>query len=116
MIDHLLFIEAMNAGLLGIVASVFISMLCKNTVYSWREFTVIGLLLLSVLLRFSVDGAPPVNHVPRLVLLNVIFVVISAIIWSRPSKIPAIERRNFCKIKTLLMWLRGESRRFHARP
>lgn len=111
MMPHDLLIEAMNAGIIGVNGGVLLYMVCRYSIYSWRDFGIVGLILVSVILRTVVDGMPPPSHLLGFTLLNVIFVAVLAMVWSRPSRLPPIDRRRLCRLRTIWVYLTGRSRR-----
>jgi hypothetical protein len=50
---------------------------------------------------------PPASHVGGITLLNIIFVAVLAMVWSRPSNIPFIDKFNDCGWKRLACKLFG---------
>ena len=88
----MLFIEAMRAGVVGVLGTVLLYMFCHRGCYNWRDFGIVSALLTSVLLRYAI-GFPPYTHFICVTLLNLIFVWVAAMVWARPSKFSTIERK-----------------------
>ena len=91
----MLFIEAMRAGVVGVLGTVLLYMFCHRGCYNWRDFGIVSALFASVLLRYAI-GFPPHTHFIGVTLLNLIFVWVAAMVWARPSKIPPVERKGSC--------------------
>ena len=91
----LLFMEAMRAGVTGVLGAVLLYMFCHKGQYNWRDFGIVGALFTSILFRYSI-GYAPVSHIIGVTLLNLIFVWVAGMVWARPSKIPPIERKGHC--------------------
>lgn len=107
-----LLIEALNASLIGILSSVLLWMWCRRRIYSWRDFGIVLLLLTSVLIRLTHPN-PPASHFIGIMLLNVIFVLVAALVWARPSKIPPCEKQADCIIVRAWNWI-ANKRRTHV--
>jgi len=95
MMDLILFLEVSQAALVGITFTGLVYLFCHRKMYSLRDFGIVGAIFVSLLSRYVME-LPPVSHVGGITLLNLIFLAVLIMVWSRPSRIPLIDRYNEC--------------------
>ena len=95
--DLALLLELTQSAMTGITLTVLVYLYCHRRMYNYKDFGITAAILLSILLRYGLPS-PPVTHVIGITLLNVIFLAVLAMVWSRPSKIPAIDQKNECSL------------------
>lgn len=84
----------------GVLVSALFYMWCHRLMYNWREFAVVGIMLVQTVGR-QILGAPPESHLWGVTLTNLAFIGVILLISTRPHHIPLIERRRDCSIHRL---------------
>lgn len=93
--------DLMQAFAIGGLITAVAWTVCHRGMYSWRDYTILVLLLLSVLVR-NLFGTPPASHMAGILTLNLTFAFVAFAVLRRPSRIPKIDRRNKCLIPRLV--------------